>query len=156
MANGTNDWNLVQAVVTKDAEIPSQAIEQLGQARVLALLTAGTMVAVERKFQSDGDARLIPLFVKELKTRFADRAKDIKPMAAEAVIRAALGEPELLDELDTNDMTSMMILVTYAIVSESQPGPIQVDAFCHEVIELADELGAQSQEAWHSGEGSEL
>lgn len=142
MNDHSDDLDLLRSVVTKGAEVPESSIERLGRQRVFTLLLAGTAVAVERRFGSRADTRGIAELIEDLKERFSAKAHDIDPLITEAVVRAGLGEPELLTEITNDDMTSMMVLVTYAIINQDHSTPAQLEDFCAEALRFADTLTA--------------
>ena len=135
----TDDETIVRAAVAAVAQLPSDAVARLGDERTLTLLASASTEAVHRKFRVKPSSELIRGYVNSLKERFPDGADLIKPIVAEAVIRHAFGEEDLLDGMDVEDIRTILFLLPYAVVSELGIDGSELDDFVERVIAAADE-----------------
>ena len=138
MGNNVDAAEFLTAIIKHGAPEPTGAVERLGDDKVFALIAAASMIAIGRKFDDSTPPARIQEYVADLKSRFAENADDIKPVVAEAVIRATLGEAQLLEGVDQNDIVSMMFLLTYAIMSHEQLDEAAETAFVDEVIAMSE------------------
>lgn len=127
----------LSAIITHGAPEPTGAVERLGDNKVFALIAAASMVAVGRKFDETSSSTEIQSYATNLKVRFVDHASEVKPIIVEAVIRASLGEAQLLEGLDQNDIVSTMFLLTYAIMSHEHLDKVTETAYIDDVIAMA-------------------
>lgn len=133
----TDEELVVRAAVSAVAKLPNDAVQRLGDERAFTLLAAATTQAVRRKFSSAPTSAEIQGYVQELKVRFPDGADMIKPIVAEAMIRSAFGEDDLLAGIGADDLRTLLFLLPYAIISEKNIQGEKLDAFVNEVLAMA-------------------
>jgi hypothetical protein len=139
--NKTDAREVLEAIATRDQGVPAQALERLGDKETLLLISAAVGVASEMNFQPGGDPVVVTQFADMMQQRYADRY-GIKPRVVEALVRAALGEDELLADVAGEDVLSTGMLVVYEILSERHLGVVDLSDFYNEVLELAEEFEA--------------
>ena len=83
------------------------------------LVSAAFCVAVEHRFKTDPGPAAIRTFMDEVRVNFEDAQPPLKLLIAEALVRGALGEEHLIDEVDPNDFTPTQMPLTRKIVAES-------------------------------------
>ena len=134
----TDEEAVVRAAVAAVAKLPQDAVARLGDERTLTLLASATTEAVHRKYRSVPDSEQIRSYVQGLKDRFPDGADLIKPIVAEAVIRYAFGDEDVLGGIAVDDLRAMLFVLPYAIVSELSIQGEQLDTFVAKVIAEAN------------------
>lgn len=138
----SDDETLVRAAISFGDYIPRELAERLGDHRTFALLSAATVKAVERKFPNGLNPAEMQEFVMDLKRRFSAGASQIKPLVAEAVIRASQGEDQLLEGLGIDDVRTMLCLMPYAIMTHENLQGEELTQYIDQVIKMADTGGA--------------
>lgn len=134
---------LLESVVTKDAELPEEAFDRLGVTTSFVLVGTALELAARRRFGDAAGPRVISEYASQLRRRYPDSADSIKPMVAEAVLRAALGEDDMLDGIPVQEVFSVSVLATFALVQDLELDENQLAAFISEVIGAAAALEAE-------------
>lgn len=138
--NRTDAREVLEAIATRDHGVPEDALDRLGDNETMALITAAAAVAAEMKFEAGGDVRLITQFAREMERRYNAEDEVVESSVVAAVIRAALGEPELLDDVSGDEIFAVGMIVVYEIIAERFLGPLDLRAYYDEVLELAEEF----------------
>lgn len=92
-------------------------------------------LAVRRRFSPEGDPRSVPTFVEQARAEVGGDA--IRPMEAEALVRAALGEPGLADHIPREIAIPTEIVLAVKILREEHLSPQDMDGFLAEADALA-------------------
>ncbi|MEN3608023.1 hypothetical protein AAH979_00595 [Plantactinospora sp. ZYX-F-223] len=132
---------LIQALAKQDWEAVDSLLETLRQkewAGATQIIGAAFVLAVHRRFRRGQDQRDIAAFVAETRSRY-ESGKDLPPLAMEALIRAALGEVDLMDEINPDNYLPGQIVVLGTILQDENPTQDQLDRFIREVEETAAE-----------------
>lgn len=103
------------------------------------LVTAAFALAAEQRFSADASQVAIKAFVAEAQQNYASAPTPIKPLIAEGVTRAVLGEEDLLNDISREDQQSTQMLLTYKIVRDSDMSPAQVNQLLNEAESLVDQ-----------------
>lgn len=81
-------------------------------------MSAALYVAVTRRFAPDTDVRAITTYVTDVRSRYKD-GKSLPPMDLEAMIRAALGEADLIDDLSPEAAFSAQLALLSALLDDA-------------------------------------
>ncbi|MGH3647568.1 MAG: hypothetical protein ACRDTM_10390 [Micromonosporaceae bacterium] len=85
----------------------------------LGLLATAFAMAVHRRFRPDTDVREITRFISAVRQRYDyEGTNDLPPLVGEALVRGALGETELMTDLDQEAAVRAQLILLYAIMSE--------------------------------------
>lgn len=137
---------IFQAMLNGDAETAKQLNENQGEVTWKdsgLLVTAAFALLAEQRFADDESHAAVKAFVAEAEQNYAQAASPIKPLVAEGVTRAVLGEAELLDDISRDDQQSTQLLLTYKIVQDSEMTPEQVNQLLDEAETLVDDWVAE-------------
>lgn len=134
----SDDERIVRAAVAAPAQLPEDAIANVGDARTVALLSATTTIAIQRKFRSLPDQARIREFFDTLSARYPDGTGLLKPIVIEAVIRFAFGETDAIDGLDSDGVRAALFVLPYSIISEENIFGEPLDEFVAEVLKEVD------------------
>ena len=141
MSKRTEYKALLRAMFTDDDATARAKAEELGDVpyRDAGLLVAAAFaIAMERRFADETSHEAVKSFVAEAQQNFDQAAGSVKPLMAEALVRAALGEPELMEEIPREDAVQPQILLTYKVLVEEEATPADVDRLLDEAEELAE------------------
>jgi hypothetical protein len=124
------------AVRDDDAEVDrlSHSLVARDWASAAGQIAAVFGLAVRRRFSPEGDPRSVPTFVSEARAEVGGDA--IRPMEAEALVRAALGEAEPAD-IPREIAIPTEIVLAVKILREEHLSPGDMDAFLAEADALA-------------------
>jgi hypothetical protein len=103
-----------------------------------ALVSAGFVLAVERRFDRDTPDTEVSAFVERLRGRSAELAEGVDPRAAERLIRAVYTD-EQIDDLDSETRLATQFLLMTALIVDERLDQAGLDKFLTEARELADE-----------------
>jgi pantoate kinase len=103
-----------------------------------ALIAAAFFEAVDRRFAKSGAGADVIEFVGSVRARFDEGGDEIDPLAAETLIRAALGD-DSGTELDDDTVISTQITVLTALILDENLDNVDLDEFMEEARKLADE-----------------
>jgi hypothetical protein len=92
-----------------------------------ALLTTAFYQATAKRFAQDSSSAAIIEFVSEARARIVG-PEAMVPEDAERVIRAALGESDLIDDMDGKAYGRAQVAVLLAITHENDDAPKEIDA----------------------------
>ncbi|RIV40352.1 hypothetical protein [Micromonospora radicis] len=124
------DWDAADAVAA--------GIRQHGLPGSLRVVEAAFAIAVHRHLGANATPTDIAAFVSSARAHYH---KDDTPpaLAMEGVIRAAVGEPELVDDIPAETVLGVEIFVLGQILLESNLTPAELDEFVTEAEQLAAE-----------------
>jgi hypothetical protein len=108
---------MLEAVLNGDVADWDRASGVLGGARAYELMTTATSAAVFRRFPNDPSRDAIAEYVSGIYAK-ARTPLSIAAALVEAVIRAAFGEVELLDEISAKDILPVEIFIVQTISQE--------------------------------------
>ncbi|MGH8880835.1 MAG: hypothetical protein ACRD0P_26365 [Stackebrandtia sp.] len=132
-----DEKKLVRATAVKGVESAGDIARRVGESRTYLLMSYALAVAASRRFPDETDKQAVPRFVAELVERHPQVTRVLDPSVAEAVLWAALGEPERLDGTDPDDARVLLYFLTYEIMSEIKLGDVELNAYVDAVLELA-------------------
>lgn len=132
----------LRAQLAGDVEKHERLLEQLDRVAAAtgysALIAAGLFEAAYRRFAKNGTVADVVEFVADVRTRSEDVARDLDPVVAERVIRAALGDGRL-DDLDDRTVISAQVILLAGLIGDEQLDEAGLDAFMAEVRATAEE-----------------
>jgi hypothetical protein len=108
------------------------------------LVTAAYALAAQQRFADDESHAAIKDFVAEAQRNYATAPTPIRPLIAEGVTRAVLGEEDLLNDISPEDQQVTQMLLTYKIVQDAGMTPPQVDELLNEAEALVDVWTAEA------------
>jgi hypothetical protein len=125
-------------------------------------LFASTLLtqSVQRRFAPDCDIRLITGFVSRIRSAQRSAAPGFPVREAEALIRVALGEVALLDEVDPSEFSypEIGIAILIRLFAEWEPGRAEVDSLFQQAEsvlqgtrEVCPELGPGEEDWFAAG-----
>lgn len=104
-----------------------------------ALVTAGFIEAVERRFGAGYQPADIVTFVAGIRARSDRLARDLDPDVAERVIRVVL-EDAPVDDLSRDTVTGAQLLLLVGIIAGAHLDGLGLDEFLAAARKLADQL----------------
>ena len=103
------------------------------------LVAAAFAIAVEERFADDDSLDAVRVFIREAREDFAAADEPIKPLVAEGIVRAALGEDDLLDDIDPLEGMRIQVGLTHKIFAEAGKTAEQIDQALSEAEAMVDE-----------------
>ncbi|WFE22464.1 hypothetical protein O7621_03700 [Solwaraspora sp. WMMD937] len=122
------DWGSVDRHLTE--------LNRIGWAGGSQTIGAAFALAVNRRFGSSDDLRGVASFVADTRKRYQE-GEQFSALAMEGMIRAALGEPDLIDDIDAETAFSMQIAVLGTLLQDRQWTEVELEEFIREVEETA-------------------
>lgn len=101
-----------------------------------ALIAAAFFKAAYRRFGKNPSPEQVVAFVGDLRSR-SDELADIDPVAAERIIRSALGDGEVSD-IDSKTRVAVESVVLARLVADERFDSAELDKFMSEARKLAD------------------
>lgn len=92
-----------------------------------SLLMAVFGTAIDRRFTTDGSHAAIMSFVREAEDAFRSAGQAFNPLYAELLVRAVLGEDELIQQVPRDDATALMMPLADKAVSDLKLSDAEVD-----------------------------
>jgi hypothetical protein len=126
MARG--DWGTADRLL---AEIGDKGLREGPQT-----ITAAFFVAVQRRFGETADLQQIATFVATTRQRYAD-GHELPALAMEGMIRGALGEADLLDDIAPDVAFSAQIVILGTLLQDEQWTETELEEFIREVEQTA-------------------
>lgn len=126
---------LIRAMARQDWETIDRLLDELrqkgwsGATQVIAVAFA---LAVHRRFRPGQDLRDITRFVAETRSRYQD-GKELPALGMEALIRAALGEENLMDEISPEVSLPAQIVILGTLLQDEDFTEVQLEKFIQEV-----------------------
>lgn len=102
------------------------------------LIAAVFSVAIEERFAKDSSRSAVKDFITAARADYAEADNPIKPLVAEGVVRAALGEEELLDGISAAESMQVQMILAHKIISEGEKSPAEIDALLDRAEKLLD------------------
>lgn len=133
---------IFEAVLTGNADEAKRLNEAQGSVTWKdsgLLVTAAYALAAEKRFAADDSHGAVMAFVAEAQRNYAQSPTPIKPLVAEAVTRAVLGEETLLNEVSREDQQSTQMLLTYKIVQDNDMTDTQIAKLLDDAESLVDQ-----------------
>ncbi|MFY1577900.1 hypothetical protein ACN26Z_23650 [Verrucosispora sp. WMMD703] len=124
------DWDAADAVVAD--------IRQHGLSDSLRVIEAAFAIAVHRHLGANATPNDVAAFVSSARAQY-EQGDTLSALETEGVIRAALGEPALIDNIPAETILGAEIFVLGQILLESNLTPAELDEFVAEAEELAAE-----------------
>ncbi|GAB3799339.1 hypothetical protein [Micromonospora zhanjiangensis] len=129
-AMARQDWGTIDQLLAE--------LDRLGWAGGSQVLSAAFYVAVTRRFSPDTDVRAITAYVADVRSRYQD-GKSLPAMDLEAMIRAALGEADLIDNLAPEAAFSAQLALLSALLDDLNLDEPQLESFIQETERTAAE-----------------
>ncbi|GAB3841133.1 hypothetical protein GCM10029963_11460 [Micromonospora andamanensis] len=133
--------DLIRAMARADwdtAEALCDEIRRSGQAGTPYVIGAAFALAVNRYFAPDATPTDVAAWVSTVRARYQDG--DTPPaLETEGLIRAALGEPELVDSMPAETVLDAEIFVLVHILLDRNLTDAELDEFLAEAEEVAAE-----------------
>ena len=131
----------IRWMLTRDTDSPMQdiGVEQ-SDAAIIAAFTVATEKALGQAPALDSVRQLLS----SIRGTYV-KAESLQPVQAEAVVRAAFGERDLLEGISYRDMVRIQLSVTYGIIQVLNLSAAEFEVFLDEATELANDLSAQGR-----------
>jgi hypothetical protein len=133
--------DLIRAVARRDWGTTDRLLAELdrtGWAGGSQMMSAAFAVAVTRRFKPDTEVRAITAYVSDVRGRYRD-GKSLPAMDLEAMIRAVLGEADLIDNLAPEAAFAAQLALLSALLDDADYDETQLEAFIKEVEQTAAE-----------------
>lgn len=133
----------LRALLSDDMDRHRQLFAGLDRAQAkqgyTALVTAGFIEAVERRFGAGYEPAGIVTFVAGIRARSDRLARELDPDVAERVIRVVL-EDASVDDLSRNAVTGAQLLLLVGLIADARLDDTGLDQFLASARKLADQL----------------
>lgn len=132
---------LIRALAKRDWEAVDGLLEELRKkewAGATQVIGAAFVLAVHRRFRRGQDLRDISNFVAETRSRY-EGGNELPALAMEGLVRAALGEVDLMDEINPDNYLPAQIVILGTILQDENLTDDQLDEFVRDVEEAAAE-----------------
>ncbi|MGH3662392.1 MAG: hypothetical protein ACRDT8_14370 [Micromonosporaceae bacterium] len=131
---------MLDALLRGDLETVDRHSSELDQddaSEWLRLIATAFALAVHGRFETDTDVREITTFIREVRARYdTEGNRDLPPLVGEALVRGALGETDLIADIDQEASVSAQLILLYAMVESLSDD--ERDAFVAEAVQMAD------------------
>lgn len=127
-AMAVGDWETVDEQIKR--------LENLGWEGGSQYIGAAFALLVHRRFDSRLDHARVAQFVRDTQANYEGGAR-MPALEMEGMIRAALGEDHLIDDMEPEKALSVQVMLLGALLREADLDPAQLDAFMSEVSETA-------------------
>ena len=115
-----------------DASTLSKPLLEQNPTRVAVFVSAVFIGMVERRFKDDHSSEAIASFMEDLRHSFRNAYPQLKPEAAEAMVKAVWDEDYPIDEIDTKDQHLSKLAVVREIVHELDDVRENLDSYLHD------------------------
>ncbi|MGW0432874.1 hypothetical protein ACWDV4_10055 [Micromonospora sp. NPDC003197] len=129
-AMARRDWGTIDRLLGE-----LRALEWDG---AIQMIGAAFALAVHRRFQGQSDLREISRFVAETRSRY-EEGGELPALETEGLIRAALGETDLMDNIGPDVALPAQIVVLGTLLQDEGLTEAELEAFIEEVEEVAAE-----------------
>ncbi|MGH8793634.1 MAG: hypothetical protein ACRDXX_13455 [Stackebrandtia sp.] len=107
------------------------------------LVGAAFYLAVRKNFVSDASHDAVKAFVKEAAAEYADAQPQLRPLVIEGLVRAVLGEADLMQGIDAQEAVQTQMPLTYKIVADLRLSGDALSQLLDEAEELATEWASE-------------
>jgi hypothetical protein len=121
---------VLRALLTEDFDVYRRLNTELeaGASKVFAAVLGATFVeAATRRFGEKPDIAAVIEFVTEMRAVYSRTGEVVSAQDAENMIRGALGEDRLLDNMDARTMGAAQTAMLFAIAHEGNYADKQID-----------------------------
>lgn len=101
------------------------------------LVGAVFYLAVKHRFSGGADHATVKAFIDEALAEYANAQPPIKPLTAEALVRAALGETELMQGIGAEEAVPVQMSLVYKIVADAELSHADISALLDKGEKLA-------------------
>ncbi|WFE25741.1 hypothetical protein O7623_20510 [Solwaraspora sp. WMMD791] len=139
MSVPTELGDLIRAMARRDWGTIDRLTEVLGTTNwhgAVPVIGAAFAIAVDRHFGPEPDLNKVSAFVAQVRDQY-QRGKDLPALQLEGLIRAALGEAELLDGIDAEVSFPAQIVILGTLLQDEQWTEAELEEFIREVEETA-------------------
>lgn len=133
---------LVESFLTRNLysdEEEAQLSNRLGVKQVAVLAGTALAVAMSRKYRTKPSQAEIAEYARYVAENYRNDEAPVKALVVEALIRANLGEVNLVEDLTPDDMIPHEILIAYDIFISLNLDEAGLNAFVDDVMHMADE-----------------
>jgi len=127
---------LIRDLLARRGEEAERVTRDIGGREALAAMAAMFTIAVERQFGDAADPAAVSRFVSDVRARYPN-GYQVDQVLAEALVRAALGEEELLEGLDMNSAGAVETFLATAIIDSKRYSNAELEDFIHEAEDFA-------------------
>ena len=127
-------WMLTLRSGDVDSKMQEISLDESDSA-IIAAFTTATVKALG----DDPALESIRQLIGEIRGTYV-KNENLQPVLAEAVVRSAFGERELLEGVSYLDTMKMQLSITYGIIQHLKLGEADFEAYLDEAAELAKEL----------------
>jgi hypothetical protein len=118
-----------------------------GRAAFAVLLTAAFRKAATRRFSADSPPETIIRFVAEARAQYTTTGELVAAEDAEKVIRAALGEEHLVDDMDGRRFGSAQTAMLFALTHDTPEARGSIDSLMADAAKETETYLAQKRTA---------
>ncbi|GAB3812633.1 hypothetical protein [Micromonospora zhanjiangensis] len=129
-ATARRDWGSVDQLLAE--------LDRTGWAGGSQMISAAFAIAVSRRFHPGQDVRDIARFVADTRARYRDGTK-LSALDMEAMIRAVLGEADLVDDIAPESAFSAQLVILGTLLHDEDFSEPQLEEFIRDVEETAAE-----------------
>lgn len=131
-------FTAIRAYLRHDYDGYQAMLDQVDADSFAAALAASFFTVVDRQLGDSHTAHSVIAFVARVRERFDETDDDIDPRAAERLIRAALGDSELAEDLDQRAVAQVESVFLAAMADEASWTDTELDEFLAASRTLAD------------------
>lgn len=134
---------LLAAILTDDVEGAKRAGRRVGEVtwNDSGLLVAALFsLVIKGRFKSDSGADAVREFIAQALREFTVADIGINPLVVEGVVRAALGEEDLLDGIAPLEGMQAQIALMHKVLGDADISRDQLDALLDQAERLLDEV----------------
>ncbi len=129
-AMARSDWGTIDRLTNE--------LRELEWAGAVPMIGAAFTLAVHRRFQPGQDLRDIARFVSATRAEYEEGEK-LPALDMEGIIRAALGETDLMDSVDPGISLQVQIVLLGTLLQDENLTEAQLEQFIKDVEETAAE-----------------
>lgn len=107
------------------------------------LVGAVFYMAVQQRFATDSSPAAVHKFTKEALAEYADATPPIEQSVVDALVRAALGEEDLMQGLDAAETVPVQMSLVYKIVADLHLSDVQLAKLLNDGESLASSWAGQ-------------
>ncbi|MFF0234322.1 hypothetical protein ACFYPH_09205 [Micromonospora sp. NPDC005252] len=133
--------NLIRALARADWDAADALVGEIGGSGWvggLQVIGAAFALAVHRRFEPEATPSEVAAWVSATRAQY-EEGDTLPVLEMEGLIRAALGEEELADNIPADTMIAAEVFVLGQLLLEAKMSPSELDGFVNEAEQLAAE-----------------